>query len=155
MADVDPIPANYPRVTPYLAVDGAAAALDFYREVFGATERGDRFLQEDGRVGHAEFLIGDSLVMIADEFPEIDFRSPKAWGGTAVTMHVYVQDVDAVFARALQAGATVRREVEDHFYGDRTGQFEDPFGHRWSVASRVEILSPEEMARRAAQAASG
>jgi PhnB protein len=151
MADIDPIPDNYPRVTPYLSVNGAAAALDFYRDVFGATERGDRFIQEDGRIGHAEFQVGDSLIMIADEFPEIDFRSPQSVGGTPVTMHVYVEDVDAVFARAIEAGAIVRREVVNEFYGDRIGQFEDPFGHRWSVASRVESVSPEEMARRAEQ----
>lgn len=153
MAQVDPIPQGYPRVTPYLSVDGAAAAIDFYREVFGATQRGDRFIGPDGRVGHAELEIGDSLIMLADEHPEVDFRSPKSVGGTPVTIHLYVEDVDGMVARAVELGATVRRPVEDQFYGDRSGQIEDPFGHRWSLSTHVEDVPPEEMARRAAEAA--
>ena len=106
-----------------------------------------------GKIGHAELEIGDSVVMLADEFPEMDARSPKAVGGTPVGMSVYVEDVDAVFDRAVRAGARPVRPVEDQFYGDRLGQFEDPFGHRWSVATHVEDVPPDEMARRAAQAA--
>ena len=134
-------------------MDGAAAAIDFYRDVLGATERG-RMDQPDGRIGHAELELGDSLIMLADEFPERDVRGPKAFGGSPVTINVYVEDVDAVFQRALAAGARELRPVEDQFYGDRSGQFEDPFGHHWSVATHVEDVSPEEMARRAQQAAS-
>jgi PhnB protein len=154
MADVKPIPDGYPQVTPYLCVDGAAAAIRFYGEVFGATERmrmGGGPTDPDDKVGHAELQIGDGLIMLSDEFPEMGARSPKSVGGTPVTLSVYVEDVDAVFDRAVAAGATVVRPVEDQFYGDRAGQFEDPFGHRWSVNTHVEDVSPEEMARRAAQ----
>jgi len=146
-----PIPDDYPRVTAYLSIDGAAAAIDFYTRVLGATER-MRMEQPDGRIGHAEVQIGDSVVMLADEFPEIDFRGPKTVGGTPVHLHVYVSDVDDTFARALAAGATERQAPEDQFYGDRTGRFEDPFGHMWNVASHVEDVPGDEMARRAAEA---
>ena len=148
MAKVKPIPEGYPQVTPYLCVDGASAAIEFYGKVFGATER-MRMPEPDGRIGHAELLIGDSVVMLSDEFPEVDVRGPKAIGGTPVTMSVYVEDVDGVFDRAMQAGARALRPVEDQFYGDRTGRFEDPFGHRWSVATHIEDVPPEEMAKRA------
>jgi PhnB protein len=151
MADVKPIPYGYPQVIPYLAVDGAAAAIDFYGKVFGATERA-RMSMPDGKVSHAELQLGDSVVMLADEFPEMGARSPKTVGGTPVTISVYVEDVDSVVDRAVQAGATILRPVEDQFYGDRLGQFEDPFGHHWSVATRIEDVSPEEMNKRAAQA---
>jgi PhnB protein len=151
MADVKPIPDEYPQVTPYLCVDGAGAAIEFYREVLGATERA-RLAGPDGKVAHAELQLGDSLIMLADEYPELGIRSPKALGGSPVTISVYVEDVDAAFDRALQAGAKALRPVEDQFYGDRIGQFEDPFGHRWSVATRIEDVTPEEMARRAAEA---
>jgi len=154
MSTVKPIPDGYPQVVPYLCVDGAAAAIEFYRAVFGATER-MRMPDPDGRIGHAELELGDSVIMLADEYPEMGIRAPKAYGGTPVTISVYVTDVDAVFARAVEAGATALRPVENQFYGDRTGQFEDPFGHRWSVASRVEDVPPEEMAKRAAEAAGG
>ena len=110
--------------------------------------------QPDGKIGHAELQLGDSVVMLSDEYPELSVRSPKTIGGTPVVMSVYVDDVDAVFKRALGAGATSVRDVEDQFYGDRTGQFEDPFGHRWSVATHIEDVSPEEMGRRAAEAMS-
>ena len=153
MANVKPIPDNYPRVTPYLIVDGADAAIRFYSTVLGATERG-RLAGPDGKVGHAELALGDSLIMLADEFPDMGQRGPKAIGGTPVTISVYVEDVDAVFERALQEGATSLRAVETQFYGDRAGQFEDPFGHRWNVATHVEDIPPEEMAKRAEQAAS-
>jgi PhnB protein len=152
MAAVRPIPEDYPQVTPYLCVDGASAAIEFYAQVLGTTER-MRMATPDGKVSHAELQLGASLIMLADEFPEIGVRSPKAFGGSPVTLSVYVEDVDAVFERAQRAGAKVLRPLEDQFYGDRSGQFEDPFGHRWSVASRIEDVSPEEMARRAAEAA--
>jgi PhnB protein len=154
MADVKPIPDGYPQVTPYLCVDGADAAIRFYGDVFGATERmrmGGEPGDPDDKVGHAELQIGDGLIMLSDEFPNMGATSPKTVGGTPVTLSVYVEDVDAVFDRAVAAGATVLRPVELQFYGDRSGQFEDPFGHRWSVASHVEDVSPEEMARRAAE----
>lgn len=148
---VQPVPEGYPRVTPYLCVDGAATAIDFYVSVLGARER-MRMSAPGGKIGHAELELGNSVVMLADEFPDIGFRSPKSLGGTPVTLHVYVEDVDAVFAKALARGATGLRPVKDEFYGDRTGQFEDPFGHRWSVATHMEDVPPEEMEKRSAEA---
>ncbi len=156
MADVKPIPDGYPQVTPYLVVTGADAAIKFYAEVFGATERmrmGGRPSDPPETVGHAELQFGDGLIMLADEFPDMGAVGPKTVGGTPVSISVYVDDVDAVFARALAAGATELRPVENQFYGDRQGHFEDPFGHRWSVATHVEDVPPDEMARRAADAA--
>jgi PhnB protein len=150
MANVDPIPDGYPRLSPYLVVDGAARAIDFYHEVLGATER-MRMPGPDGRIGHAELQLGDSVIMLADEYPEMDVRGPKAIGGTPVTLGVYVEDVDATFEAAIAAGAEALRPVEDQFYGDRSGQFVDPFGHRWSVSSHVEDVPPDEMAKRAAE----
>jgi PhnB protein len=154
MADVKPIPEGYPRVVPYLCVDGAEAAISFYSEVLGATER-MRMGAPGGKVGHAELQLGDSMIMLSDEFPEMGQRSPRTVGGTPVTMSVYVEDVDSVFDRAVTRGATPVRKVEDQFYGDRSGQFEDPFGHRWSVATHVEDVPPEEMEKRAAAAMGG
>jgi PhnB protein len=148
-ARVKPIPDNYPRVVPYLCVDGASAAIEFYRTVFGATER-MRMAEPDGRLGHAELEIGTAVIMLSDEFPDLGVLAPKTVGGTPVTMSVYVEDVDDVFRRAVDAGATALRPVENQFYGDRNGRFEDPFGHRWSVATHVEDVSPQDMARRAA-----
>jgi PhnB protein len=148
---VKPIPDDYPRVTPYLIVDDADAAIDFYRMVLGATER-MRMPMPDGRVGHAELEVGDAMIMLADENPDMDVRGPKSVGGTPVTLHVYVEDADSVFERALQSGAKELRAVEDRFYGDRSGQFEDPFGHRWNVASHVEDVPADEMSRRASEA---
>ena len=139
-----PIPDNYPRVTPYLIVDNANAAIDFYISVLGAEER-VRMPGPDDKVGHAELSIGESMIMLADEFPDMGARSPKSIGGSPVTIHVYVQDVDATVALAVTAGATITRPVENKFYGDRGGEFLDPYGHRWSIASHVEDLSPEEM----------
>jgi PhnB protein len=144
-----PIPDGYPRVTPYLVIDGANDAIDFYTAVLGAKER-MRMPTPEGKVGHAELELGDSLIMLADEFPEMDARSPKTVGGTPVSMLVYVEDADGVFDRAIEAGAKELQPVEDKFYGDRSGQFEDPFGHQWSVATHVEDVAPEEMAKRAA-----
>jgi PhnB protein len=149
MAKVKPIPDGYPMVTPYLCIDGADAAIAFYGEVLGTTER-MRMPAPEGKIGHAELQLGDSVIMLADEFPEMGITSPKSVGGTPVTISVYVEDVDTVFDRAVRAGATAMRPVEDQFYGDRSGQFEDPFGHRWSVATHVEDVSPDEMAKRAA-----
>ncbi len=150
MADVKPIPDKYPRVFPYLCVDGAAEAIEFYAEVLGATER-MRMATPEGKIEHAELQIGDSMITLSDEFPEIGVRSPKHAGGTSVIVNVYVEDVDAAFRQALELGATSMRDVENQFYGDRTGQFEDPFGHRWSIATHIEDVLPEEMARRAAE----
>lgn len=147
---VKPIPDDYPQVTPYLCVDGASAAIDFYVKVFGATER-MRMGGPDGRLGHAEVQIGSGLVMLSDEWPEMDIRGPRSIGGSPVTVSVYVEDVDAVFAKAIEAGATSLRDPEDQFYGDRSGQFLDPFGHRWSVATHVEDVDPDELQRRAAE----
>lgn len=152
MPDVKPIPDGYPRVTPYLCVDGAEAAIAFYGKVLGATER-MRLPGPDGKIGHAELQIGDAVIMLSDEYPEMEMRGPRTLGGTPVTISVYVEDVDAAFERALSEGATERRAVEDQFYGDRSGQFEDPFGHRWSIATHVEDVPPDEMAKRAAQVA--
>ncbi len=150
---VKPIPDGYPAVSPYICVDGAEDAIAFYSAVFDATER-MRLGSPDGKIGHAELAIGDSVVMLSDEFPDWGARSPKAFGGTAVTLGVYVEDVDATFARAIEHGAEVVRPVEDQFYGDRSGQFTDPWGHRWSVATRIEEVAPDEMGRRAAAAMS-
>jgi PhnB protein len=151
MADVKPIPDGYPQITPYLIVDGADAAIQFYERVLGAKER-MRMGAPEGKVGHAELELGGSLIMLADEYPEMGQRSPKAVGGTPVTISVYVEDVDAVFDAALEGGATELRPVKNEFYGDRSGQFEDPFGHRWSVATHVEDVPPGEMEKRAAEA---
>jgi PhnB protein len=148
-----PIPEGYPRITPYLIVDGASAAIDFYTSVLGATER-MRMSAPDDRVGHAELEIGDSVIMLADESPEMDARSPRTVGGTPVSLHVYVEHADSTFERAIGAGATALQQVEDKFYGDRSGSFEDPFGHRWHVATHVEDVPPGEMEKRAAAAMS-
>ena len=151
---VKPIPDDYPRVTPYLIVDGASAAIDFYRSVLGATER-VRMPAPGDKVGHAELEVGDSLIMLADEAPEMDAIGPRSVGGTPVSLHVYVDDADSVFDRAVEAGAKPVQPVEDKFYGDRSGQFEDPFGHHWSVATHVEDVPPDEMSKRAAAMSAG
>ena len=151
---VKPIPDGYPRVIPSLSIDGASKAIDFYRDVLGATER-MRMEAPGGKVGHAELQLGDSVIFVADEFPDMDFVGPKKVGGTPVNLSVYVEDVDATFDRAVNAGARVLRPVENQFYGDRLGQFEDPFGHRWSVATHVEDVPPDEMSERAAKAMGG
>ncbi|MDQ1468448.1 MAG: PhnB protein [Actinomycetota bacterium] len=149
MAAVKPIPDNYPRVAAYLTIDGASDAIEFYKQVFGAQER-MRMAQPDGTIGHAELQLGDSVIMMSDTFPEMGVVDPKKLGGTPVTMYVYVEDVDAAFDTAIKAGAKQLQPVEDKFYGDRSGQFEDPWGHRWGVTSHVEDVSPEEMEKRAA-----
>ena len=146
-----PIPDDYPQVTPYLIVDGGGAAIDFYCSVLGAAER-LRMPAPDGRIGHAELQLGDSMIMLADENAQMGARGPRAIGGTPVSLHVYVEDSDAVFERAVQAGAKALQPVEDRFYGDRSGQFEDPFGHRPDISTHVEDVPPEEMSKRAAAA---
>ena len=148
---VKPIPEGYRSVTPYLIVKGAAKAIEFYKQAFGATERA-RMAQPDGRIGHAEIQIGDSTVMLADEFPERNIRGPESLGDTPVMLHLYIDDVDAVAKRAVAAGAKEIRPVQNQFYGDRSGMFADPFGHQWNISTHVEDLSPEEIGRRAAAA---
>ena len=148
-AKVKPIPDGYHVITPYLCIKGASDAIEFYKKVFGATEV-MRMAQPDGRIGHAELQIGDSKFMLADEFPEMDFRSPRSIGGTPVMLHLYVEDVDTVVGRAVAAGAKVLRPIQDQFYGDRSGSVADPYGHVWHVATHKEDLAPEEIRRRAA-----
>jgi PhnB protein len=148
---VKPIPDDYPRVTPYLFIDGASAAIDFYCSVLGARER-MRMAGPDGTIFHAELEVGDSMIMLGDQNPEMDVRGPRAIGGTPMMLHVYVEDADRVFEQAIGAGAKALRPVEDQFYGDRSGRFEDPFGHRWDVATHVEDVPAEEMGKRAAAA---
>jgi PhnB protein len=148
---VKAIPDDYQRVTPYLYVDGAGSAIDFYCSALRARER-MRMPAPDGKIGHAELEIGDSVIMLADANPDMDVRSPRSVGGTPVALHVYVEDVDSVFGQAVEAGAKQLRPVENQFYGDRSGLFEDPFGHRWNLATHVEDVPPDEMAQRAAAA---
>ena len=150
MADpVKAIPEGFEGATPYLAIKGAAAAIEFYKKAFGATET-MRMPRPDGRIGHAEIKIGKANLMLADEHPEIRFLSPQTLGGSPVSIHIYVEDVDALAAQAQAAGAKVQRAVADQFYGDRTVQFEDPFGHVWHFATHKEDVSKEEMQRRMA-----
>lgn len=151
MSNVKPIPDTYPRVTPHLSILGVADALEFYQSVLGATVR-MRMDAPGGLVAHAEIQLGDSVIMLGDEaLPDAD-PSPKSLGSTPVSLFVYVDDVDAVFRRALAAGAQAVSEPEFHFYGDRVATIDDPFGHRWNVATHVEDVSPEDMERRAAEA---
>ena len=146
---VKPIPEGHHAITPYLSIKGAADAIEFYKKAFGATEAA-RMAQPDGRIGHAELQIGDSRIMLADEFPEMDFRSPRSIGGRPVHIHLYVEDVDAVVGRALASGAKALRPIQDQFYGDRSGSVIDPYGHVWHVATHKEDLSMDELRRRAA-----
>jgi PhnB protein len=151
---VSPIPAGYHAVTPYLAIKGAAKAIDFYRRAFGADEI-MRMPGAKGGIGHAEMQLGDSRVMLADEHPDIGFLGPKSRGGSAVHMNLYVEDVDKVVQRAVKAGAKLTRPVQDMFYGDRGGSVQDPFGHTWHVATHVEDVSAAEMKKRAAKQGKG
>jgi PhnB protein len=151
---VNLIPAGYHSVTPYLAIKGASDAIEFYKKAFGAVE----VLRMPGpgdTIGHAEVKIGDSRVMLADEFPDLNFFSPNHFKGSSIHIHLYVEDVDSVFNRALKAGAREVRPLRDEFYGDRTGSLEDPFGHVWHVASHVKDLSMEEITKAAAKIAGG
>ncbi len=140
-------PEGYHSVTPYLIVKGAAAAIDFYKKSFGASEM-MRLGGPDGAIAHAEIKIGDSFVMLADENPQMGFRSPKNLGGTPVSMMIYAPNVDAMFAQAVANGAVVMRPIQDQFYGDRSGSLTDPFGHVWTIATHTEDVPPEEMKRR-------
>jgi len=148
---VKPIPVGYHSVTPYLIIKGAADAIEFYKQAFGATEL-FRFPAPDGKIGHAEIKIGDSPIMLADEFAEMGYKGPRALGGSPVSLMIYLEDVDTVFNRAVEAGASVKEAVQDKFYGDRTGTLTDPFGHVWHVSTHKEDVSMEEMEERAKQA---
>jgi PhnB protein len=143
------IPEGYHTATPYLIVNGGARAIEFYKQAFDATEV-VRMDAPGGKVGHAEIKIGDSHIMLADEYPEMDARSPQAIGGTPVGLMLYLQDCDSVVAKAVSLGAKVVKPVQDQFYGDRSGTILDPFGHKWTVATHKEDVSPEEMQKRAA-----
>jgi PhnB protein len=145
---VKAIPDAYHNVTPYLSIAGAAKAIDFYKQAFGAIEL-FRMTTPTGQIGHAEIKIGDSPLMLADPCEQGGFRDPKSLGGSSIGLHLYVDDVDAMFAKAVAAGAIVVKPVEDQFYGDRNGTIEDPFGHVWFLATHKEDLTPEEIARRA------
>lgn len=150
---VKPIPDGYHSVTPYLVVKGAAAAIDFYKRAFGAIEL-LRLEGPNGVIGHAEVKIGDSPVMLADEHPDHGALSPDSIGGSPISLMVYVEDVDAVFAQAVEAGATEIRPVQNQFYGDRSGMLKDPFGHTWNIATHVEDVPEDEIAERAKAAMS-
>jgi PhnB protein len=146
------IPDGYHSVTPYLIINGAAKAIEFYKSAFGATEL-MRLEGPDGKLGHAEIKIGDSAVMLADEAPDMGYRSPQSLGGAGVSLMVYVDRVDDVFKRAIATGAKELRPVKDQFYGDRSGTLQDPYGHTWTIATHVEDIPPDELRRRAEQAA--
>jgi PhnB protein len=146
---VQPVPKGYHSVTPYLIVNGAARAIEFYKLAFGATEL-MRMPSPDGRVAHAELKIGDSVIILADEPSNGAFKSAQSLGGTPVSLMVYIPEVDQVFERAISAGAKETRPVQDQFYGDRSGNLIDPFGHSWTVSTHVEDVTPEEMQRRMA-----
>jgi PhnB protein len=151
---VKPIPEGYHTATPYLIIKGAADAIEFYKKAFGATEL-FRFPAPDGKIGHAEIKIGDSPIMLADEYPDMGYKGPKSLGGSPVSLMIYVEDVDSVFNRALDVGATVKEAVSDKFYGDRIGTLVDPFGHVWHVSTHKEDVSLEEMEKRAKAASAG
>ena len=144
---VKPVPDGYATVTPYLCINGVVAAIAWYRKAFGAEER-MCMAMPDGKVVHAEIQIGNSVVMMADEHPALEFLAPPTRGGTTVHFALYVPDVDALFARAVAAGAKIQRPLKNQFYGDRSGTVLDPFGHRWTISTHVEDVSPEEMERR-------
>jgi PhnB protein len=153
MADVKPIPEGYHSLTPYLVIDGAAKALEYYKSAFGATELFR--MEHEGKIGHAEMKIGDSPFMLSDEHPEMGYRGPKSLGGSAVGLMIYVDDCDATFKQAIDAGGTELKPLQDQFYGDRSGTLTDPFGHIWTVATHKEDVSPEEMDKRMAAMAAG
>jgi PhnB protein len=144
---VKPVPDGHRTVAPYLAIKNAASALEFYKHAFGAIET-YKLIIPDGRVGHAEIRLGDSLIMLADEFPEFGGKAPESLGGSPVSIHLYVEDVDAFVKKAVAAGARELKPVADQFYGDRSGQLQDPFGHLWWVATHKEDVAPEEMQKR-------
>jgi PhnB protein len=146
---VKPIPEGYQTATPYLIIKDATRAIEFYKKAFGATELMCR-ADPSGRIGHAEIRIGNSPIMLADEAPEMGYRSPQSLGSSPVSILLYVEDVDAVFSQAVAAGAKVERPVKDQFYGDRSGGVTDPFGHVWHIATHIEDVAPEELRKRAA-----
>jgi len=146
-----PVPEGYHTATPYLICKGAAAAIDYYKKAFGASEL-KRHGAPGGHIGHAEIKIGDSTIMLADEFPQMGARSPETIGGTPVFIMLYVEDVDTMFRKAIAAGGKELQPLQDQFYGDRSGTLLDPFGHMWTIATHKEDLSPEEMDRRSAEA---
>lgn len=148
MADVKPIPEGYHSVTPYLCVKGAVDAIEYYKKAFGATELFR--MEHDGKIGHAEIKIGDSPIMLADEFPEMGFVSPATLGGSPVGIMIYVDDVDTIYKQAIAAGGVEKKPVQDQFYGDRSGTLADPFGHVWTVATHKEDVAPEEIEKRMA-----
>jgi uncharacterized glyoxalase superfamily protein PhnB len=148
---VQPIPAGFHTVTPYIVVKGADKAIEFYKRAFGAEET-VRMPGPDGKIMHAEIRIGDSVMMLGEESPMGGCKSPQSVGGTTVGLHVYVKDVDKAFAKAVAAGAKVSMPVADMFWGDRYGKLSDPFGHEWSIGTHVEDLTPAEMAKRGAEA---
>jgi PhnB protein len=143
-----PIPDGYATITPYLVVKDAAAAIDFYVKAFGAIELYRLADPQGGRIGHAELLIGTSRIMLADEYPERDFRGPQSLKGTPVSFLIYVEDADSRFNHAIALGATLQQPVKDQFYGDRSGSLLDPFGHHWTIATRIENVEPDEIKRR-------
>lgn len=145
------IPDGFHSVTPYLIVKGAAGAIDFYKRVFGATEL-LRMPDPSGKIGHAEIQIGDSHIMLADEYPEMGHRSPQTLGGAGVSLMIYLDGVDEVYKRAIAAGAKEVQPLKDQFYGDRSGTVQDPYGHVWTIATHVEDVPPEEMEQRARKA---
>jgi len=147
---VKPIPEGHHTVTPYLIVRGGAKALEFYVKALGAQEL-LRVDMPDGGLGHAEMKIGDSIVMLADEHPEMGYKAPQSYGGTPVSICLYVEDVDALVKQAVDAGAKLVRPLQDQFYGDRSGTLVDPFGHVWTISTHIEDVTPEEVAKRAAE----
>jgi len=147
MTPVPYIPKGYNSITPYLIIKGAAEAIEYYKNVFGATEV-MRMAQPDGRIGHAELKVGNSHIMLADEFPEMEHRGPLSLGSSPVSMLIYVEDADSTVQRAVAAGAKILKPVQDQFYGDRSGFIRDPFGHLWGVATHKEDVSPQEMEER-------
>ena len=149
-----PIPDGYYTVTPHLVINGAAKAIEFYKSAFDAKEE-MRHSDPSGKIGHAEIRIGNSKIMLSDEFPEMNCKGPKSFGGSPVSIYLYVNDVDSTAKQAVKAGAKEIRPVTNQFYGDRIGTFEDPFGHIWHIASHVEDVSAEEIERRAKVAHSG
>ena len=153
MADVKPIPDGYHSLTPYLVIDGAAAAMEYYKKAFGATELFR--MERDGKIGHAEMKIGDSPLMLADLCAEQGHKDPKMLGGSPVGLMIYVDDVDAIYPQAIAAGGTEVKPLQDQFYGDRSGTLTDPFGHVWTVATHKEDVTPEEIDKRLAAMAAG
>jgi len=153
MADVKPIPEGYHSLTPYLIVDGAAQALEYYKKAFGATEL--MRMEHEGKIAHAEMKIGDSPFMLSDEHPQMGYRGPKTLGGSAVALMIYVDDCDAIFKQAIAAGGIEKKALQDQFYGDRSGTLEDPFGHSWTVSTHKEDVSQEEIDKRLAAMAAG